>query len=233
MEKQLQKSYFTLIELLVVIAIIAILAGMLLPALNSARATAQSSKCLGNMKQINLLVTMYTDSFNGTYPHPTVTVKWEESDYEGWVNQLRVNQKLSKAVFRCPAEVKREFSYSLNVHEPYKRNSGTFNTWTTSTIGRGTTGASNLILFEESPFSMFLNEDCDQDNYTQNTSPDTVESNKRHNGFVLAFVDNHAEKTTKYDFDKVSYYTDRYSGWLGGSWSDVVTNVVKNSSVQD
>ena len=61
---------FTLIELLVVIAIIAILAAILLPALNSARERGRSASCVNNLKQIAAAAAMYVDNFDGyTVPY--------------------------------------------------------------------------------------------------------------------------------------------------------------------
>ena len=97
---------FTLIELLVVIAIIAILAAMLLPALSSARASAKSSSCLNQLKQIAIAQRMYSDSYNdllcpayikgSVWCHlllPFIT----QSNYQG-------NQHDWIAAFTCPSE---------------------------------------------------------------------------------------------------------------------------------
>ena len=68
---------FTLIELLIVVAIIAILAGMLLPALNTARNKAKAIKCSGNLKQFGYAEMQYENDFSHKIP---TLMKWLKSD---------------------------------------------------------------------------------------------------------------------------------------------------------
>jgi len=226
-------SHFTLLELLVVISIIAVLAALLLPALSRARATARASQCLGNQKQINLMLGIYADNCRGRYPVPVAEAKYEEKGSKvGWINQLRLYKIAEKTIFRCPAELKRDFSYSLNTHEPYARTLR-WNGWTMSQLAQASTGPSSIILVEESPFSLFNNGDCDQDNYTQNTSPDIkAATDDRHTGYTLSFADGHCAKVTNYDFDTITYYSDRFSGWLGATWTPDPAVTVKDSELR-
>lgn len=94
---------FTLIELLVVISIIAILAGMLLPALNKARSKAQSIKCVSNLKQLGTAFTMYCDSNNDYFPLKIGnSITLSDVDSTGWFLALYQDYLRNPASFECP-----------------------------------------------------------------------------------------------------------------------------------
>ena len=83
MQHSTEKNTFTLIELLVVIAIIAILAAILLPALQSARERGRSASCSNQVKQIGMSLQSYSDSHDGWGPVPNASgfTRWPALSY--------------------------------------------------------------------------------------------------------------------------------------------------------
>ncbi|MFO1459187.1 MAG: type II secretion system protein [Verrucomicrobiota bacterium] len=96
-----RRSGFTLVELLVVIAIIAVLAGLLLPALASARSRAQRAACQSNLHQLGLGIQMYADDNRGLFPETTHDTS---ETNRSWIFTVRPYLGQTDRIRVCPAD---------------------------------------------------------------------------------------------------------------------------------
>ncbi len=105
------KRNFTLIELLVVIAIIAILAAMLLPALQSARERSRETACVNNLKQLGTVFTFYAGDYDDWLPGAAVYLGPGATNNRRWArflheqNYLKLPSKGAPGIILCPAWV--------------------------------------------------------------------------------------------------------------------------------
>jgi len=111
---------FTLVELLVVVAIIAILAGLLLPAVAQAKARGKGAGCLNNLRQIGLATQMYADE-NESYPPAWI------SSTTRWMDLLKPMLPKQSGVYLCPADTQRlAVAWDTNIFLSYGINTFRF-----------------------------------------------------------------------------------------------------------
>ncbi len=143
------KKNFTLIELLVVIAIIAILASMLLPALNQARDRAMETKCKANLKQLGTMIAMYPSDWNDFAPATTVYNTNSTDNYSPIYNKLMLagytpkeqywTRTINKLTF-CPSTGREKYPTTVSNNLPAG------DAFATSAVPIGSYGTAGYVL---------------------------------------------------------------------------------------
>lgn len=222
---------FTLIELLIVISIIALLVGMLLPALAQSRQTARLSGCLANVRSIGQALTMYADESREMFPAWSGWQLWEgdgtngDASGPGWTEQLRDHLD-SRQVHHDPARPADQapFGYFLQARDTYIRTQQAYTSLPAARVQFSAQfvlagDCNNRVLYSQ-PYGTTGNQpDCDQDDATQPAIffDGELKAHPSRSGSQanLLFADGHSATFARYQAGAMTWHASRMTDWAG------------------
>jgi prepilin-type N-terminal cleavage/methylation domain-containing protein len=214
-----QAVAFTLIELLVVIAVIGLLAALILPALQHALERGRAARCLSNLHQIHLALTMYADDNRDRLSFASESVAWDAVAPEGtpgWMQSLTPYLAHAR-VFRCPSDDLSPYSYFLGARAAFIAKG-----WHAAVVRSRMQFPEAYVLAGDtfsSPISDLFANDCDKDDYSENLVGGPANGSpfgewRRHGRTQnLLFAAGHAGTFTGYQPAAMTFRYDAIAPW--------------------